>query len=249
MTTTQVSPLFTTSPHPTKVNHAKYNFVNTSDLLCTMESMGWSPSKITVMRKRNPDNLPYAKHIAVLENKAFSNGEFAKQIIITNSHDGSTGIRFDIGLLRFICANGLVVGSTFGGVSFRHVGANLKQAVSQAVDEITGHFKTIETTYQVMLNRPMLMPEINEFTTKAYLIRYGAYTGLPVIPTGLDKVNRPEDSSNTLWHTYNRVQENLLKGNFKRNSVHTRTGLRKARAVKVLSESMRINKELGDLAM
>lgn len=227
------------------LNAQRYKHVNTGELISKFQTHGWEPTKIVVMRKRSEANLPFAKHVIKLEHKDLRNDEYARQIIITNSHDGSCGLRFDIGLLRFACANGLVIGSSFGGFSFRHVGSSLDVAVRESVEELNEHFTKVNDVVEQMRQTHLPFLEEQRLAFAASSLRPSAVVS---DSSYLLRCNRPEDKDNNLWVVYNKIQENLLKGNFKRIDNRTRSGSRKARAVKSTSESMRINRELWDLA-
>lgn len=227
------------------LNASVYKHINTGEVINSFANHGWEATKVVVMKKKQEQALPYAKHIVKLEHKDMRNNEYAKQIIITNSHDGSCGLRLDIGLLRFACANGLVVGESFGGYNFRHVGNSINQRVGEAVDYLNSYFSEVDGLVDRMLGTVLTDAQKALFTLNAGAIRYGTD---PEGISNLARVNRIQDTQDNLWVFYNKVQENLLKGNFKRVHPATKTGFKKARAVKSLSESMRINKELWDLA-
>ena len=59
------------------------------------------------------------------------------------------------------------------------------------------------------------------------------------------KVDRIEDSGNSLWEVFNRVQEKLINGDC---SYTMGTKVRKARAIKNFSMDLKINEALWTLA-
>jgi len=59
-------------------------------------------------------------------------------------------------------------------------------------------------------------------------------------------VNRREDATNTVWDIFNRIQENIKKGNAMIQSVSGKT--RKMRGIKSLDTDVKYNQELWTLA-
>ena len=80
-------------------------------------------------------------------------------------------------------------------------------------------------------------------------LRYGDLKSAPIGRDYLLQPRRREDGNNDLWSTYNRVQENLLRGGLKDYSRRKPDGTRypRMRAVAGLDETVRLNKALWQL--
>jgi hypothetical protein len=46
-------------------------------------------------------------------------GKEVPEIILLNSHDGSSSYQMIPGMFRFVCTNGMICGQTFGEIGFR----------------------------------------------------------------------------------------------------------------------------------
>ena len=81
-------------------------------------------------------------------------------------------------------------------------------------------------------------------------MRYEDVQSAPVGPDKLLAARRYEDAGDNLWHTFNRVQENLLRGGLKDDSRRREDGKRfpRTRAITGLDRNVRLNKELWSLA-
>src|SRR3546814_4668873 len=64
------------------------------------------------------------------------NGREANEIILLNSHDGTSSYQMLAGMFRFVCQNGLVCGDTVADVRVPHTG------------DVAGH--VIEGAYKVL---------------------------------------------------------------------------------------------------
>ena len=58
-------------------------------------------------------------------------------------------------------------------------------------------------------------------------------------------VSRAEDEGNDLWKVYNRIQENLINGNYE---IKTKKGSRKGSSIKSIDNGIKINEGLWNLA-
>jgi hypothetical protein len=165
------------------------------------------------------------------------------EIILLNSHDGSSSYQIMSGVFRFVCSNGLIAGDMFNNIRVRHTGTVVD-------DVIEGATRVLEDAKQIgsrigeykgiMLSRDEQMA----FATSALQVRWG--DDAPVVPSSVLRAHRWEDQQNDLWTVYNRVQENMLKGGVSgRSSTGRRTT---TRAVGGVTENVKLNKALWTLA-
>ena len=77
----------------------------------------------TQTRTRHEDRRDYTKHMIRLRHASQINarGE-ANEIILLNSHDGTSSYQMLAGMFRFVCSNGLVCGDTLADVRVPHKG-------------------------------------------------------------------------------------------------------------------------------
>ena len=68
----------------------------------------------------------------------------------------------------------------------------------------------------------------------------------PILPEKLLAVRRHEDRENTLWSTFNKVQENFIRGGLR--GTNKKGGRMTTREVKSVNEDLRLNKALWQLA-
>ncbi|WP_141040469.1 DUF932 domain-containing protein, partial [Escherichia coli] len=73
---------------------------------------GFHQFMVCQTRVRNLDKREHTKHMIRLRHAGQINGTEAKEIILLNSHDGSSSYQMLAGVFRFVCHNGLVCGDT-----------------------------------------------------------------------------------------------------------------------------------------
>ena len=132
--------------------------------------------------------------------------------------------------------------TSYGDFKLRHMGytfAELQQKVSDAVASFPGLVKKINEFQSIELSDW----QVKKFAKSAALVRFGDNVKVDI--NELLKVDRIEDSGNSLWEVFNRVQEKLINGDC---SYTMGTKVRKARAIKNFSMDLKINEALWTLA-
>jgi hypothetical protein len=221
----------------------KYRFIPTKEVLDIAADHGWFPANVQEARTRVEANHGFQKHIVRLRNVLMSRGMEFPEIVVVNSHLGSAAFWLLLGWFRCVCLNGTIVGDTVESHKIRHVGfapslveSAIKQIldVTPRVEENVNRFKAIEMT----------PAEQRVFAKAAAELRFDAEK-VNVEPDQLLTVRRYDDKGSDLWTTFNRVQENVIRG-----GVRTRTadGRRvRSRAVTGVSEDVRLNRALWTL--
>lgn len=205
----------------------KYTFLNTMDVINNMESLGWNVTHVS-----SKGNNPHGQHMVRfyhedLQNMVQGSDVMRPQIVFMNSHDGTQRAKFNVGLFRLVCSNGLIVGENgaHDSVALKHIhadAATFMQLTQQLHEKYERIFPNILDMQEKVLNR-------EEQQTLAYIaltLRDSKYLREDKITPDFDKINklhnidsilrpsRKEDANPTLWNTFNNLQEKLIKGNF-----------------------------------
>ena len=228
----------------------KYQFIRTSDVLETLMDLGWNTRKMSEVRARKPHTKGFQKHLIRLTNPGLSIGksvgEEIPELILTNSHNGKNSFSFKLGIYRLVCSNGLVIPvEEFANITIKHVGQMASQ-IKQVIEESTKTFPVIYKEIDKMKNRELTEREIRGFAKTASELRNPNLS--KSLTVGLDQILeelRPQDSGNDLWKVYNRVQENLINGNYE---IKTKKGSRKGSSIKSIDNGIKINEGLWNLA-
>lgn len=233
---------------------AAYKFIPTFEIIENMRKEGFVPVRAQQSKSRIEGKSDFTKHMVRFRHLGAMTGAVLNQeipeIVLVNSHDRTSGYQLSAGLFRLVCLNGMVVKSSdLGSISVRHSGNIIDQVIEgsyKIVDEMprvldqVGEFKEIK----------MLPEEANLFAKAALELRYPtAEDGnqvTPIVPEQLLRVRRREDQDASLWSTFNRVQENFIKGGLRGRS--TTGGRMSTRAINSVSEDIRLNKALWVLA-
>jgi len=232
----------------------KYTHIPTEKVIDDMELLGWKPVDAKQVNARTKATRGFQKHMVVFRNNdVVINGEDGDtvfpQILMTNSHDGKNCFQFTAGLFRMICENGLVISDTeFEDIKMRHMGytfEDLQGLIKDMVEKLPltvdsmNKMKDVELEEEEMFNLAKDLLNIRVDGTD------NTFTDIAV--TNVLESQRKKDEGNGLWEVFNRVQENIINGNFYYN---TKSGKqRQARIIKNFKQDMDVNKKMFSKAL
>lgn len=222
----------------------RYTYIPTITLLDNLQREGFRPFFACQTRVRNPDKRDHTKHMIRLRRAEQITGNQVPEIILLNSHDGSSSYQMLPGLFRSVCQNGLICGQSFGEVRVPHIG-NVVDKVIEGAYEVLGVFDRVEENREAMQSLILPPPAQLAFAKAALTYRFGEEHS-PVTESQLLSPRRWQDESNDLWTVFNRLQENLSKGGLSGRTVQGKRA--RTRAVKGIDGDIKLNRALWVMA-
>ena len=237
---------------PFEKTSKKYSFIPTYKIISDMKKLGWEVSDARSMTSKNVIQKEYGKHMVKFFNPSITiadaNGEIEAypQIIIMNNHRGWGRFKFEIGVFRLVCTNGMVVKDRdLGSFVMRHLGYSfdeLKVLVKEAVAALPGVVQKINT----LSERVMTQKEMTEFAKQAIKVRMGEERECTDNEVRqILQSTRKEDDGITLWKVFNRVQEHLMNGGWDSEGVNGSS--RKVRKITNMLKDVELNQKLWAL--
>lgn len=243
-----VDSVFTKEPSQTV--SPKYVHIPTDRIVGDMELLGWKVDESKEVKTRKASKKGYQKHIIKFSNPNIvikdEDGDNAHpQIILINSHDGSTAFQFRVGIYRLVCSNGLVIAtSEFSRISVRHMGYTFED-LQEIINGVMVKLPTVMSQIQTFKDCHLSDEEMKEFALKACTARFGDKYDVDILE--VLQAKRVEDEGNSLWAVFNRVQEKLITGGF--NSINNKTKKhRSVSAIKSFVKDIKLNEEIWKLA-
>lgn len=223
---------------------ARYTCIPTITLLDNLQREGFEPFFACQTKVRDQSKREHTKHMLRLRRTGQITGHQVPEIILLNSHDGSSSYQMLPGLFRQVCQNGLICGQSFGEVKVPHLG-NVVEKVIEGAYEVLGIFDRVEEKRDAMQSLILPAPARQAIANAALRYRFGE-EHQPVTVPQLLTPRRHEDSSDDLWTVFNRLQENLSKGGL---NARTATGKRtRSRAVNGIDGDVKLNRALWVMA-
>ena len=235
---------------------ARYTYIPTVDIIRGMMAEGFQPFRASQSTSRIEGRAAFTKHMirfrhagAQLQNV----GDIIPEVVLINSHDGSSAYKLIAGLFRLVCSNGLMVSDAeIAAVTVRHQGNILENVIEGSYSLVKDSQKAIGTA-KAWSALQLTDGEQKVFGEAAHTLRFADAEGkvdTPITAAQLLAPRRSADAGNDLWKTFNRVQENTLKGGLharaqwvngeRRNAVTTRE-------VKGIDQDVKLNRALWTL--
>jgi Domain of unknown function (DUF932) len=226
-----------------------YNFMPTYQIIDALKDEGFYVSGHQSARSRLPGGLAYAKHLIRMRHQNDIATDITPEVIIINSHNRSAALQIKAGAFRFVCQNGLMIGTTTGETG------KIYHNAKHTMDHIIGTAIHLASTSRDRLGIVDTMKSVVLSKDDRHEFAYAARDLLPN-PHLVDNVdeltyiNRYEDKEDTVWHVYNRIQENVMRGNYMIKSLYKGLPMvRKARPVQNIDRNVQLNEKLWDLAV
>lgn len=222
----------------------RYSYIPTITLLENLQREGFEPFFACQSRVRDPDRREHTRHLLRLRRTGQITSQQVPEIILLNSHDGSSSYQMLPGLFRAICTNGLVCGQSSGEIRVPHRG-NVVEKVIEGAYEVLNVFDRVEEKRDAMQSLLLPPPAQQAFAKAALTYRFGE-EHQPVTASQILTPRRYEDRQNDLWSVFNRVQENLLKGGLPGRTVKGKRT--HTRAVNGIDGDVKLNRALWVMA-
>lgn len=240
--------IFATGRHASRSE--RYTHIPTIEVLRGLRREGFEPFMVAQSKSRIEGKTDFTKHMIRMRHAAQVTGKSeANEIILINSHDGASTYQMLAGVFRFVCCNGLVAGEVANDIRIPHKG-QIAHGVIEGAFRVLEDFEAVAASCDAMKALPLDLDEQRAFATAALSLRYGERSeGMPPPPVTADqliKARRPEDLGNSLWTTFQRVQENAMRGGQPGRSTQGRRV--QTRAVGSIDRSVTMNRALWVLA-
>ena len=241
--------VFAEQPHESRGE--RYAYIPTSRVVAGLRAEGFLPMAVGQSRTRIPGKRDFTKHMLRFRHHSAIEqivGQEVPEIVLLNSHDGTSSYQLMGGIFRLICSNGMIVGDTTSEVRVRHSGNILENVIEgsySVIEDINRVIPVIDDWKKLSLT----YEQRKAYAEAALGLRWDADENgnvqAPVSNTALLATRRHEDRGESLWQTFNVVQENLIRGGIRGEGS---TGKRMTtRAVASVTENVKLNRALWSL--
>lgn len=245
-----------TQPHESR--SARYVYIPTVEIIQGMMRHGFQPFKATQSKCRIEGKSDFTKHMIRFRHMDLMQpgvSEVSPEVILINSHDGTSRYKLLAGIFRFVCENGMIVAdSTTGSISIQHSGNILDNVIEGSYRIIEDSKKSL-SAMNAWQQLQLTSGEQSAFAEAAHTVRFADTEGnveTPITAAQLLQPRRSDDAGNDLWRTFNRVQENAVKGGLRGRRAPQPGEWRgrrvSSRAVNGIDQDVKLNRALWQLA-
>jgi hypothetical protein len=153
------------------------------------------------------------------------------------------------GWFESVCSNGLIIGTTSEDIRIRHSGRAVEQVIEGA-HQVLAHSEVVSEQRREMAALQLSSGEQRAFAAAAMEYRFAdAVADNRPMPVEVDQVleaRRYDDAGSDLWSTFNRVQENVIRGGLRKQANPRRREF--TRPVTGVDGDVKLNRALWRLA-
>jgi hypothetical protein len=240
--------VFAESKHESRSE--RYLYIPTSTILTALASAGFAPTTVMQSKSRDIMRQDFTKHLIRLrkiDDLGYTKPD-VHEVVLVNSHDGTSAYNLYSGIFRLVCTNGCIIGDIDSTMKVYHKGNNVAgqvvESTLQIVEESEQVMEDLTEMKQIELSRPEQLL-LAEMSLKARFDVEEGEKEVPYQPSDFLRTHRAEDKSPDLYTTFNVIQENAIKGGVSRRDGkgqrHT------TREIKGIDQNVRVNRLLWEL--
>lgn len=241
-----VPSIFANEAHDSR--SSRYVYVPTIDIVEGLRREGWFPFFAVQSVPRDGSRHGHAKHMLRLRRDEGIGKAEAAEVIIVNSHDGTSAYQMFAGMLRFVCTNSMIAGERFEEVRVPHKG-NIQHDIIEGVYTVAEDFPRLIDASEAMKDTRLSADEQRLLGEVSLFARYGE-DEIPVTPDQIINPRRREDVGQSLWQTFNVIQENVVRGGLQGRKRNAEGRIRRSqtRAINGIDQNVTLNRALWTLA-
>jgi hypothetical protein len=242
--------VFANEPHESRSE--RYTYIPTFEILEALKNEGFIPTCAMQSGSRTKGKAEFTKHLLRLRKRddLTSSKPDINEIVLVNSHDGTSSYQLHEGVFRCVCTNGLITGDINNQLRVHHKGNikdNIIEAAYEIIDDAAEKMEIIQEMKHIELNKDerLLLAKFSldaKVNNKSYEEGQEEVEELPFNPEKLLNPRRYADNSNDLYTTFNTIQENIIKGGVRYISKDMKR--KTTRAVNSIDSNVKINKML-----
>ena len=240
----------------------RYGFVDTAQAISILNDHGWNPVRAVQKPSRLSENIPFQDHMLSFAPAQLDDRDNQPNLILYNSHNGKSALKLFIGVYRCLCSNGIIAGDSLFESKLRH-SATTANGFSNLITSQSNNVPMLMDRIDGMQSQILDHDQIVDFAYDAVNLRWDMLQDTPpdnrngsyadqfrTVKQAL-RVRRHGDAGNDKYTVFNRLQESLIRGGVEIESYTKRNpngATRKAKPLASLAETVRVNRELWNLA-
>ena len=179
---------------------SRYGHIRSANVIEALTLEDYSITKIGTTR-----GSKFGKHVMTLEHGQANGQGYTPQIVIVNSHDGSSAYRLHVGLFEHKTGLCLIVGTEWGKLRVQHTKGVVTEVVN-ATRQLAQESPKLNLVIQAMRNHILTLEQQREYAELALRARYKD----DLCPISSDELlwsNSHSLAPRSIWEVFQRCQE------------------------------------------
>jgi len=233
----------------------RYTYIPTSAVIDGLRANGFAPTFAKQGRSRIAGKEDFTKHLLRFryqgqEGAARKGGDVFPEVVLINSHDGTSAYQLMAGTFRMVCLNGMVVSDgDLSTIKVPHKGDVVGQVIDGSYTVLKESIRALDQV-DAWAGVSLSGSERFALAEAVHVLRFGEAEGgepaTPVKPQQLLAARRDADTALDLWTTTNVLQENAIRGGLTAVGRDANNRLRRVttRPVNGIDQDVRLNRAL-----
>jgi len=235
----------------------RYSHVDSIAIHNVLRDNGFTEAGYKQAGVKKQEKIGFQKHMSIFNRQGMTDGSDGNfNVLLMNSHDGTSAVRIELGYFRLVCENQLINSEV--GLKVTHKGDVLEK-LNQGIPLLLKAYEDYRALKEQLTSITLSEDQVRDMLTEALRIR--ELDGMQIedealknkmFEYNLSLMNRPkrkEDVGNIAWSVLNRIQEKVIRGSGDIFMNQSETGsivYRKLRAVNNIDRVIRYNKQLSE---
>lgn len=232
-----------TNPHAAVSD--RYSFVSTIEAINLLRDSGYIPTNAFEGKTLVSHREGFQRHAITFLRKDLDLGARRLGLKLYNSHDRGSAFIISGFIQELVCNNGLVIGKDTAEYRHRHVNFDHEIFIESA-KFMAEKMDTIGHSIESWENLKLDQPEIDIFSESAHDFITEGKAHIGTNPVDLLRCHHYGQDTPSLWHVYNRIQENAIKGGLP--SVSARGRRSTTKGITNIHRDKEINQGLWNMA-
>jgi hypothetical protein len=247
--------VFATTAHSSRSD--RFAPIPTASIIDGLRREGFDVTQASQSRSREVSRVEFTKHMLRFRRKDASPSRFVGQVfpevVLVNANDGSSTYQLAAGLMRLICLNGMTVSDKeFERVRVTHTGDTLSKVIEgtyTVLDESIHAVERAERWASIDLDGRERLALAEGARAFRFADSEGRIT-TPITAGQLLEPRRAADVGTSLWATFNRIQEHVMRGGLHGVATDANNRQRRVttRPVRGIDQDQRLNQALWHMA-
>ena len=178
----------------------------TQQAIGVLADFGYFPVQAAQVGRR-----AHAKHmLAFSQHNGIQPLEGRPELILYNSHDGTSALKLFAGFFRFICSNGIVAGEGFKSRMLHNT--STVRNFETLITSTAARLDDLQSNIDNMRSKTMSEPDALEFIRHGATFRWAEDRITDNTIADIYQPRRDGDTSTDVWSIYNRLQESMIRG-------------------------------------
>ena len=210
---------FATRAHESRSE--RYTYIPTSAVIDGLRANGFEPTFAKQGHSRVKGKAEFTKHLLRFRYRGQERigrkvGDVFPEVVLLNSHDGTSAYQLMAGTFRFVCLNGLVVADRgLGTIKVPHKGDIVNQVIEGSHAVLRESIRAVDRA-DAWAWVTLSGDERLAMAESAHVLRFGegrsGQVAKLVPPAQMLSPRRHQDTAHDLWTTINVLQENAIRG-------------------------------------